>query len=229
MTDDERNFNALLRIIEQALDEDPTSAVYTDPLLAGWLVRDACLAQTPAEREATRERARAFARRMAPVLAGARAEQRIPRSAPRFQQGSAAVLPRTAVADAAAQGCAPRFNLSAAAGAGRELWDEPCDTWIKLPDGLPPSEYVAIGVSGDSMRPFVSTGDTILVRLGGSVELNDVALVRLPGDEYVVKCIDRISSGKVRLLSFNPEYEPVWVRREPGTIVGTVVARFSTA
>jgi hypothetical protein len=32
----------------------------------------------------------------------------------------------------------------------------------------------------------------------------------------------------MRLLSFNPGYEPVWINRAASSVVGTVVARFSS-
>ena len=77
---------------------------------------------------------------------------------------------------------APRIELGVAAGVGRDLWDEPCDSWIELPVDMPSGRYIGLGVNGDSMEPLMHTGDTILVRVGSEVQPNTVIVARHPED-----------------------------------------------
>jgi phage repressor protein C with HTH and peptisase S24 domain len=78
------------------------------------------------------------------------------------------------------------------------------------------------------MTPFLAAGDVVLIKLGATLAVNDVIVVRLPEGGYAVKCADSVNQDRMRLLSFNPEYEPAWINRAASDVVGTVVARFST-
>ena len=121
---------------------------------------------------------------------------------------------------------APRIDLGVAAGVGRDLWDEPCDSWIELPDDIAPGRYIGLGVNGDSMEPLMHTGDTILVRVGPEVQPNTVIVARHPDDGYVVKRVDRLTSTTIQLASLNGRYPPLAIPRDPSLVVGTVVLRW---
>lgn len=121
---------------------------------------------------------------------------------------------------------APRIELGVAAGIGRDLWDEPCDSWIELPVDMPSGRYIGLGVNGDSMEPLMHTGDTILVRVGSDVQPNTVIVARHPDDGYVVKRVDRLTPTTIQLASLNAGYPLLAIPRDPSLIVGTVVLRW---
>lgn len=136
----------------------------------------------------------------------------------------AAVGVPTVASDLAA---APRFDLGIAAGAGRALWDEPCDSWVSIPDELPRGRYVALTVKGDSMLPLLHSGDVVLVKLGPDVVRDTVVVARRPDDGYVVKRVGRITPAELELVSLNPDFPaPIVVDRAEGTVTGTVVLRW---
>jgi len=122
---------------------------------------------------------------------------------------------------------APRFDLGIAAGAGRVLWDEPCDSWVSIPPELPRGRYVALTVKGDSMLPLLHSGDVVLVKLGPDAVRDTVVVARRPDDGYVVKRVGRVTPGQLELVSLNPDFPaPIIVDRDEGTVTGTVVLRW---
>ena len=122
---------------------------------------------------------------------------------------------------------APRFDLGIAAGAGRALWDEPCDSWVSIPDELPRGRYVALTVKGDSMLPLLHSGDVVLVKLGPDVVRDTVVVARRPDDGYVVKRVGRVTPAELELVSLNPDFPaPIIVDRAEGAVTGTVVLRW---
>jgi SOS-response transcriptional repressor LexA len=131
-----------------------------------------------------------------------------------------------AVAEAAREGCMPLMEPSVAAGEGRELWDGECERWIERPPELPPGQYLALPVSGDSMTPLMHAGDVVAVRLGAAVRRDTVVVARQADDGYVVKRVGTVRSDVVELTSLNPNYRPIWIRREKNAVLGTVVLRW---
>lgn len=228
MNEEERAFIEITRLVEDELDASSGSRVYADSSLADKLLAESRLGRTRAELDGSRKRGREFARRMHARLCLRIAEARAPRRP--FDTYAPPVIgtPGKVMELARAQSCAPFLDQRAAAGEGRDLWDEPCESWVRLPRTTPSGEYVALRVKGDSMTPFLASGDVVLIKLGASPGINDVVLVRLPDGGYAVKCADRVSQDRMRLFSFNPEYEPVWINRAASSVVGTVVARFSS-
>jgi len=135
-----------------------------------------------------------------------------------------------AQAVAAARGtlAAPLAELGVAAGSGRELFDEPCDTWVALPEELPPSRYVALRVVGDSMTPLLHSEDVVLVNLDGTAHPGSVAVVRHPEHGYMVKRVTRAPGPgpALSLVSLNPAYPPIELRPGAGALLGPVVLRW---
>ena len=119
--------------------------------------------------------------------------------------------------------CAPMLDLGAAAGVGRELWDEPCTSWLELPEDVPPGQHVALTVSGDSMEPLLHAGDTILIKLDPEVRRGAVVVARRPDDGYVVKRVSRVGPKVVELSSLNPGYPPIRIPRRDDLVLGTVL------
>jgi hypothetical protein len=123
---------------------------------------------------------------------------------------------------------APRADLAVAAGAGRELWEEPCAEWVALPDDVPSGRYLALTAKGRSMEPLLHSGDVFLLRLGPELERGTVVVVRHPENGYVVKRVGMVGALHVELTSFNPDFAPIRVPRDPSLVLGTVILRWST-
>jgi SOS-response transcriptional repressor LexA len=130
-----------------------------------------------------------------------------------------------AVEVAARESCMPLVEESVAAGVGRELWDEACERWIERPSKLEPGRYLALPVSGDSMRPLMHAGDIVAVKLGPRVRRETVVVARTADDGYVVKCVGEVRRNAIQLTSLNPRYAPIWISREEHAVLGTVVWR----
>ena len=125
------------------------------------------------------------------------------------------------------RGAAPLAELGVAAGTGRELFDEPCDAWVTLPDGLPAARYVALRVVGDSMTPLLHSGDVVLV------DLDARGRRRVPSRWRATRTTARWSSAcsgrtaaRSRLVSLNPAYPPLELPPGAGALLGPVVLRW---
>jgi hypothetical protein len=123
---------------------------------------------------------------------------------------------------------APRADLAVAAGAGRELWEEPCSEWVALPDDVPTGRYLALTAHGRSMEPLLHSGDVFLLRLGSELEFGTVVVVRHPENGYVVKRVGAVGPLHVELTSFNADFAPIRVPRDPSLVLGTVILRWCT-
>lgn len=120
----------------------------------------------------------------------------------------------------------PTYDLSVAAGVGRVLWEEPCERWVALPDGVEDGRYVALTVAGDSMEPLLASRDMILVRLGSELAPGSVVVARHPDDGYLVKRVGRVGDREVELESLNDAYAPVSIPHDESLVLGTVVLRW---
>ena len=136
-----------------------------------------------------------------------------------------------AVADvilgATALRCAPSLDLGVAAGVGRDLWDEPCTSWVELPETIPDGQHVALTVTGESMEPLLHAGDTILVKLGAALRRGAIVVARRPDDGYVVKRVARVGPRVVELASLHAGYAAIRIPRRDDLILGTVIMRWS--
>ena len=132
-----------------------------------------------------------------------------------------------AVEEAGRHGCSPQWDFAVAAGVGRALWDEPCEAWVKLPEGTPPGRYVALRVAGDSMLPAIHSGDMILVRLGSELVRGAIVVARADDEGYVVKRVGRsVGLRDIAMESLNPDYDPIKMPNDPSRVLGTVVMRW---
>lgn len=102
------------------------------------------------------------------------------------------------------------------------------DDWEEIPESMAAGgEYIALRIKGDSMEPRMKTGDVVIVRLQQDIENDDVAIVRVNGDEATCKKIKKTQEG-LFLISSNPAYEPMFysakeVEELPVSIIGKVV------
>lgn len=210
----EREMDALARLAVVTDLADEASGEFHE-----WLARDARAGQRSGERRATEARAERFARRMQALVLSK-------------QLGVAAAREQPVVHDARAndvvrERLVPWPELGVAAGVGRELWDEPCERWIELPQTLAAGhKYVALTVSGSSMEPALHAGDVVLVSVGTSVRRDSIVVARRPEEGYVVKSVGRLSRRAIELRSLNPEFAAFSIPRDDTLIVGTVVMRW---
>jgi len=226
--DDEQAMDHLMRLVGQELDRIDDALRWQDEAMLRWLADDLQAGLTTAERERLETDAAAFADALLARRAAELARDRFPARELRYREAAVVASIGEAVPMAAAARCAAVLDLAAAAGAGRELWDEPCDTWLELPPDLDAARHVAIRVEGDSMEPVLDSGDLILVRLDAVPVVDDLVLARRPGEGFVVKRVSAITPRAVELSSFNRDYPPFTMRRGSASIIGTVIARFST-
>jgi len=131
-------------------------------------------------------------------------------------------LPADVMDDAAAMGAVACVDLAAAAGAGRDIWDEPAEHWIALPAAVPRLRALALRVAGESMAPLLHSGDVVLVELGPTLARGRIVIARHPEDGYVCKRVDRIGRRVVLLASLDAAYGTVIIPRDDRLILGTV-------
>lgn len=212
------------RGLERLDIDDPANARFFE-----WMAREARLSLSTAERAKLGAGAAAFARRMRRKIAAERHRCEV---AVRAIRGVPEEIPsgvgESHTAPTGRPRAAPWFDMSVAAGVGRDLWEEPCERWISIPEGVADGRFVALTVAGDSMLPLLHTGDVILVRLGAELAVNSIVVARHPDDGYVVKRVGRLAGGRVELTSLNPAYEAVTIPRDDALVLGTVVLRWCT-
>jgi SOS-response transcriptional repressor LexA len=196
--------------IGRLLLSDPMHPAWSDPVFLEWLGIET--------REAARRswRRSAGERRSRGEAMMARAQARRFRVA---QAGRAPIM----TAEGGAERRAPVVELGIAAGVGRELWDEPAEAWVEIPDNAPAGEYLALRIVGDSMAPLMHTGDTVLVRRGADVQRNTVIVARHPDDGYVCKRVRGIRRDTIELASLAAGRPTIVIPRDPRLIVGTVM------
>lgn len=201
----------LIRLAAMQLEAGPDSAAAQDEHLLQWQAVEARRRSEADDIDGShRDRVSAIARRIEAAAWSGRMPVVRRQGAPPLRDGSAT----------------PNIDLGVAAGVGRDLWDEPCDSWIELPEEMPQGRYLGLGVSGDSMEPLMHSGDTILVRVGSEVHPDTVIVARHPDDGYVVKRVARLTPTSIHLAALNPGYPPISIPRDPSLIVGTVVMRW---
>jgi hypothetical protein len=216
-------FGELIRVLRI---HEKDSTVYQDPRFASWLATEArALVESGIDEDPwTSREADDFAERIrANVLAersGVRRLAGFPIGVPapeREDLPGVVAVPRS--------GSAPWVQLAPAAGIGREIWDEECDSWISVPEDLPLGKYVALNIRGDSMQPLLHDGDVVLVSMGSATQKGSIVLARTE-DGYVVKRLERITTRGVYLGSLNTEHPSVVIKEIPKPIIGSVVARW---
>jgi phage repressor protein C with HTH and peptisase S24 domain len=88
-----------------------------------------------------------------------------------------------------------------------------------------PSDFMVINVRGDSMEPDFHQGDQLLIdkRDKSPAQPGPFALWDGEWGEYVVKNVERATSGQVRIFSSNPKYSDHIVESENSRIIGRPV------
>lgn len=226
---DEALADDLIRLAARHLDADPESVAAHDERLLQWQAAEERRRSEQSDEDGShRRRMSEMARRIEAAAFMSRLVLECRSGHPPLREPARTGMRanREVPSSESPDHSAPLFDLGAAAGIGRDLWDEPCESWIELPDEIPAGRYVGLGVQGDSMEPLMHTGDTILLRVGPEVQPDSVIVARHPDDGYVVKRVVRLTPTTICLASLNPGYPPVSIPRDPALIVGTVVMRW---
>jgi hypothetical protein len=208
-----------------ARHDDPEVDVWSDESFLDWLANDLrasaedlTRARTDGERLQRRGhalRVRLLARQSGIGLVAA---------PPRLVSPSRRAAPIQVMEEAMGIGAVARVDLAAAAGAGRELWDEPSEHWVALPNGTPRMRALALRIDGESMAPLLHSGDTVLVELRSTFVRGSIVVARHANadDGYVCKRIERVGKREVVLGSINPEFDSVAIPRDERLMVGVV-------
>jgi phage repressor protein C with HTH and peptisase S24 domain len=224
---DDRSFDDLLSAVGKEAELADRDLAHQDESFLFWLATDLRAGLDSEQRSSDERAATAFARRAITRLKVRLAEKRLPRRQLSERAASIRATLAHSVPAASRERCATILDLAVAAGGGRELWDEPCDRWLELPEEIPSGRYVAVRVAGDSMAPVLGPREVILIALDALPRIDDLVVARLPDQSHVVKRVASLKGSTIELASFNSEYESIFVAREPSPVVGTVIARFT--
>ena len=88
-------------------------------------------------------------------------------------------------------------------------------------------EFFALKIKGDSMKPDINDGDTVIVKQQSTANNGDVVIALVNGDDATCKKFEKLDNG-IMLISNNSEYSPMYFSNEevitkPVVIVGRVV------
>jgi phage repressor protein C with HTH and peptisase S24 domain len=200
--------------IDDATSRPPVPLARAAAGFANW--RAALEREEAAARFAERVRAR--------LAAGGRGMLRIDQSPVSLPALAGPLAPMLAAAGR--RHAAPLVEVGVAAGTGRELLEEPCESWVALPSDLAPGRYLAMRVVGDSMVPLLHSDDVVLVDLDGLVGPGAVAVVRHAIHGYMVKRVGGVRPSGLRLESLNAAYPPLVLGPGEGSLIGRVVLRW---
>jgi len=224
---DDDAVDELMRLVGIEIERTDHDVRHQSEAVLQWLAWDLRDSLNAPQCQHEAEAADAFAASVSARLAIHRAERRLPPRPLNRRSAPVVATVSQAMELAADQRCATMLELAAAAGTGRVIWDEPCESWLELPSDIPSSRHVALRVEGDSMRPVLAPRDVILVKLEAAPVVDDLVVARLADDGFVVKRVASLSGRKITLASFNPAYDPIVARRDQVHVLGTVIARFS--
>jgi phage repressor protein C with HTH and peptisase S24 domain len=227
ISDADQAIYEFMSVVGREIESQDDTLAFHDEKFLGWLARDLRGALNTEEATQDELDAADFARQALSRLAVRRADRALPRRPLRERSAPVAATIEQSIGVASANGCATLLDLAVAAGQGREIWDEPCDRWLELPDDVSPGKYVALRVAGDSMTPVLCPREVILIQLDSNPRVDDLVVARLPDQSHVVKRVASIRDGSIELASFNTDYQPIFVARDPSPVVGTVIARFT--
>lgn len=223
---EDRAMDAFMRRVGREIERQDHALEDQSEAHLRWLAAELRAAQSLAERELDEHAAEAFARSTAQLMRIRRAELRLPRRELRHRAPPVVATASQALEMAKRERCAALLDLAAAAGEGRELWDEPCESWLELPPEVPLGRMLALRVAGDSMAPVLVGGDVILVNLDAKPALEDLVLARI-GDGHVVKQLAAYATDRIELASFNAAYPPIVGHSGDVELLGVLVARFT--
>ena len=88
-------------------------------------------------------------------------------------------------------------------------------------------DFFGLRIKGDSMKPDINDGDTVIVRQQSTANNGDIIIALVNGDDATCKKFEKLDNG-IMLISNNSEYSPMYFSNEevitkPVVIIGKVV------
>lgn len=88
-------------------------------------------------------------------------------------------------------------------------------------------EFFGLRIKGDSMKPDINDGDTVIVKQQSTANNGDIIIALVNGDDATCKRFEKLDNG-IMLISNNSEYSPMYFSNEevitkPVVIIGKVV------
>ena len=88
-------------------------------------------------------------------------------------------------------------------------------------------EFFGLKIKGDSMKPDINDGDTVIVKQQTTANNGDIIIALVNGDDATCKKFEKLDNG-IMLISNNSEYSPMYfsneeVNTKPVVIIGKVV------
>ncbi len=125
----------------------------------------------------------------------------------------------------------PRYDVQVSAGQGSLIHSEQIvshlafqENWIRQELGIDPNHIVLIQAVGDSMNPTFNAGALLLVNTKVDRIKNDSIYIINRDGELIVKRIQDLWNGQIKIKSDNPKYEPLIIQKtDTIKIVGEVV------
>lgn len=124
----------------------------------------------------------------------------------------------------------PLYDVEASAGHGTLVHSEQVIDFLAFKEqfitrelGLNPKHILLIKAIGDSMNPTIRAGALLLVNSSVTKVRNDGIYVIRQNSDLLVKRIQNMMDGQLKVRSDNPEYEPLMVASEALDILGEVV------
>src|SRR5688500_7256839 len=121
----------------------PDSPLYSNADVIEWLDKEASDPARASERWSA-EHVKAVAARIHAAVCARRCKVRQETGRPSLRPAAAVGTIPQVLEEAVQLRAAPKLDLSAAAGVGRDLWDEPCESWVELPDSVQRGRYLAV-------------------------------------------------------------------------------------
>lgn len=124
----------------------------------------------------------------------------------------------------------PLYDVEASAGHGALVHSEQVIDFLAFKEqfitrelGLNPKHILLIKAIGDSMNPTIRAGALLLVNSSVTKVRNDGIYVIRQNSDLLVKRIQNMMDGQLKVRSDNPEYEPLVVASKTLDILGEVV------
>jgi len=129
----------------------------------------------------------------------------------------------------------PRYEIAASAGGGAVVHSEQVvdylafrADWVRSSLGVNPDRLAVISVMGDSMEPYLSDGDLILIDLSCTRIESDSIYIIQAGGALLVKRVQRRLDGAVVVRGDNEKYAPEIYRSDQLdslSVIGRLVRR----
>jgi phage repressor protein C with HTH and peptisase S24 domain len=145
--------------------------------------------------------------------------------------GEHSVEPETGVAPTKLPNYAfiPKAVATLSAGGGSMVLDESLGdlhafklAWIKEV-ATSQKNLVLMDIQGDSMAPVLESGDTVLVDMGRTRIFSGNIYALRVDDSILIKKLDLLTTGRVRIISINPQYPPYEVDHNDVSVIGRVI------